>query len=215
MHVLPFRTPAEIAAALPGVVDHLRAGGVIAYPTETVYGFGCAVRPDAVARLIELKRRAQERPFLLLVAGAEQLSMLEWTSSARALAATFWPGPLTLALAAPAGAFPPGVRSPDGTVAVRASPHSGVQALLRALGEAITSTSANAPGEAPARNAPGVEAALALLDGGDVLVLDGGELPPSAPSTIVDASVSPLRVVRAGAVPIQKLRTITGDVDAG
>lgn len=215
MHVLPFRTPAEIAAALPGVVDHLRAGGVIAYPTETVYGFGCAVRPDAVARLIALKRRAEERPFLLLVAGAEQLSMLAWTPSARALAAAFWPGPLTLALAAPAGAFPPGVRSPDGTVAVRASPHSGVQALLRALGEAITSTSANAPGEAPARDAPGVEAALALLDGGDVLVLDGGELPPSAPSTIVDASVSPPRVVRAGAVPILKLRTITGDIDAG
>lgn len=215
MHVLPFRTPAEIAAALPGVVDHLRAGGVIAYPTETVYGFGCVVRPDAVARLIALKRRGEERPFLLLVAGAEQLAMLEWTSAARALAGAFWPGPLTLALAAPAGAFPPGVRSPDGTVAVRASPHSGVQAMLRALGEAITSTSANAPGEAPARDARGVEAALALLDGGDVLVLDGGELPPSAPSTIVDASVSPPRVVRAGAVPIQKLRTITGDIDAG
>lgn len=215
MHVLPFRTPAEIAAALPEVVDHLRAGGVIAYPTETVYGFGCAVRPDAVARLSALKRRGEERPFLLLVAGAEQLSTLAWTPSARALAAAFWPGPLTLALAAPAGAFPPGVRSPDGTVAVRASPHSGVQALLRALGEALTSTSANAPGEAPARDAPGVEAALALLDGGDVLVLDGGELQPSAPSTIVDASVSPPRVVRAGAVPIQKLRTITGDIDAG
>jgi L-threonylcarbamoyladenylate synthase len=215
MNTIPFQSDDEIQAALPGVVDHLRGGGVIAYPTETVYGFGCALRADALARLAALKQRTGLKPFLLLISGIEQAGMLHWTEEARTLARAFWPGPLTIALAAPDQAFPPGVRGLDGTVAVRATSHAGIQALVRALGEPITSSSANAPGRPAARTAEDAGAALAALGARAALVLDGGTLPPTPPSTVVDAAVSPPRVIRAGAVPVEELRRVIGEIDEG
>jgi L-threonylcarbamoyladenylate synthase len=204
--VLAVRNAIEIEAALPIVVEHLAADGLIAYPTETVYGFGGAVTPHAVAALRRLKRRDAQRPFLLLVDGPDQAPGVQWTTAARTVARIVWPGPVTLALAAEPAAFPEGIVSEDGRVALRASPHPFVRALLSAWGGAVTSTSANARGQAPATDASAVAAALRDLDVEDVLVLDGGPLPPSAPSTIVAIDDDRVRVLRAGAVSQDALR---------
>jgi len=212
MDTLPFGSIEEVEQAIPRVLDHLRAGGVVAYPTETVYGFGCALRPDGLARLRALKHRVETKPFLLLIARPEDAPGLAWTPAARRLARTFWPGPLTLAVAAN-DSFPRDVRSADGTVAVRATSHPGMRRLLEVFGAPITSTSANAPGEAAAFDAEGAVRVIERLGGADVLVLNGGTLPSTLPSTVVDTSRVPPRVVRAGAVPVSALRNAIGEVD--
>jgi L-threonylcarbamoyladenylate synthase len=204
---LPFSTDAEIHSAMPRVLEHLAADRLIAYPTETVYGFGGVVSPAAVAALSALKRREPLKPFLLLLLVPEQAPGVQWTDAARTVARAFWPGPLTLVLPAAETAFPAGIRTSDGTVALRASPHAAVLALLAALDAPLTSSSANAPGAAPARDAGEVARALAELDATDVLILDGGRLPQSQPSTVVAVADSTLRVLRAGAVSDDELRT--------
>lgn len=211
--VIPFHEASECAVNATPVAEHLRAGGLIAYPTETVYGFGCALQPAALSALARLKRREARKPFLLLVRDRRELQGLRWTPAATRLADAFWPGPLTLVLATGATGLPPEVTGPGGTVAVRASPHPGVRALLTALGAPITSTSANAPGAAPASSAAEVRRALDVLEAPDVWVLDGGALPPSAPSTIVDCSGFRPRVLRAGAIPTERLREIVTEID--
>lgn len=216
MVVVPFGTAADRRREAPRVAEHLRVGGLIAYPTETVYGFGCALIPSALARLAALKGRDREKAFLLLISGPEQAPGLEWPRAALELAAAFWPGPLTLALRAEPGRYPDAVVGPGGTVAVRASPHPAVKAILGALGEPITSTSANLAGQPPARSAEEVRGVLAALgEPEEVWILDGGEaLPPSPPSTIVDCSGRRPRVVRAGVVSIDELRKVVHDIDA-
>ena len=199
---IPFSSESEIAENTPRVAAHLLAGGLIAYPTETVYGFGSALSPEAMERLRALKERPDDKPFLLLILDASGAPGLHWTDDAERLAREFWPGPLTLALHAQPGAYPDAVLAPNGTVAIRASPHAGVRALLGAIGAPLTSTSANAAGEPAATSADDVARALERLGWPDDLwLLDGGVLPPSAPSTVVDCSTEPARIVRAGAVP--------------
>ncbi len=207
MKRLPFVTPADVARAIPEVVAHLRAGGLIAYPTETVYGLGCLIRPDALAELATLKAREPSKPFLLLVRQPDEIAGLVWSPAARKLAAAFWPGALTLALPVQ-GELPARILSEEGTVAVRATPHEGVRALLAALAEPITSTSANSPGDAPAVSADEVAAVLNASGRLDVLILDGGALPASAPSTLVDCAHEPPRVVRAGAITTEAITQV-------
>lgn len=202
MNRLPFSTVAEREAAAPEVRRHLASDGIIAYPTETVYGLGCALRPAPLQRLAAFKG---PRPFLLLIPDAAAADRLVWTEPARRLAAAFWPGPLTLALDDPERAFPDQVRGADGAVAVRVSPHQAIPALLAAAGGAITSTSANRPGGEAART--GAEA-LALLDHVDrLLVLDAGALPAAAPSTIVRCG-STTHILREGAVSRSALESV-------
>ena len=214
MRALAFRTDEEIHAALPAVVEHLRAGGLLAYPTETVYGFGGTLEPAAVARLVALKHRLPEKPFLVLVASAQQAPDLVWSEEAERLAAAFWPGPLTLVVPS-RSLMPPGVGDERGNVALRATGHGGIRALLTALGGPITSTSANAPGEPAALDAKGVRHALRGLGAPerDMLILDGGALPNSLPSTIVDCTVHPPRVLRPGAIPVEALTTVIAELD--
>jgi L-threonylcarbamoyladenylate synthase len=200
------RTDEEIAAAMPDVLEHLARDGLIAYPTETVYGFGGAVTARAASALRQLKRREPFKPFLLLLSRPDQAPGVQWTTSARAVAARFWPGPLTLALPAVPDAFPEGIISTDGLVALRASPHPVVRAVTAAWRGAITSTSANAPGRLPARSCAQVMSALEELGAEDVMVLDGGELPESASSTIVAVENHTVRVLRPGAIGPDELR---------
>ncbi|HLU26539.1 MAG TPA: L-threonylcarbamoyladenylate synthase [Longimicrobiales bacterium] len=211
-YVLPFRGADDRARNAPRVAEHLHANGLIAYPTETVYGFGCALRPEALARLASLKERS--RPFLILIEDPDQLPDLVWTDAARALAARFWPGPLTLALRAEPGRYPEAVVAPDGTVAVRASPHPAVRSILGCLGEPITSTSANRPGRQPAASADEVRGVLRELGNPPyVWVLDGGELPPSLPSTIIDCTGDVPRIVRAGAIGRREIENVVKVTD--
>jgi L-threonylcarbamoyladenylate synthase len=203
--IIPFRSDDDVTAALPRILEHLQSDGLIAYPTETVYGFGGIVSEAAAAKLQALKRREAHKPFLLLITDLAQVKGIEWPAAARELARRLWPGPLTLAVPADAATFPPGVVSPDGTVALRATPHEAMRRVIRALDAPLTSSSANAPGRPAARTAAEAAAALRTLGASDVLVLDGGELPVSAPSTVVTCRGNSVGIVRAGVVTREQL----------
>jgi len=210
---VPFRTDEDVTAALAGTVAHLRAGGLIAYPTETVYGLGSRPRASEVEALARLKGRRPDKPFLLLVASRAMAEAqgLAFSESASALARAFWPGPLTLVLPGGGGRLPDSLRGPEGGIAVRWTSHPHTARLVAALGEPLTSTSANVPGAAPA---PGADAIArdfaAAITAGRLLVLDGGVLGNRPPSTVVDCTSPTPRVVRAGALPVTELRRAVG-----
>jgi L-threonylcarbamoyladenylate synthase len=206
---IPFWSRDEVEASLRDSIAHLHAGRVLAYPTETVYGFGGAVDYDSVEALVRLKRRPPAKPFLLLVAGSEMLDRfgLHLTPSAARLAARHWPGPLTLVLPGGERRVPARLRGPEGGVAVRWTPHEGLTRLIRAYGEPITSTSANRPGVPPAMSAAEiVEQWPQAVLRGTLRVLDAGRIPPSEPSTVVDCTGRVPRVIRPGAIPASVLR---------
>lgn len=206
---------ADPEADLKPVIEQLRAGGAIAYPTETVYGLGSACTPEGISAVRALKGRAADKPLIALVASLEAVSALRWTDGARELAGIFWPGPLTLVLEDPAGIFPSGVRhDEDGTVGVRVSPHPLVTRLVEALGGPLTSTSLNTPGECPATSGHAAADVVHRLGGTGVLVLDVGTLPPSGPSTVVDCTGELPRVIREGTVPIGRLRCAIPEIHA-
>jgi L-threonylcarbamoyladenylate synthase len=194
-------------ADLTAPVAHLRGGGILAYPTETVYGFGARGTVGGVDRVRAPKGRDDDKPFLVLVRSIGEVEDLAWTEEAMELARIFWPGSLTLVLGDPRRRFPPGVRSPSGGVAVRVSPHPLVLRLLEELGEPVISTSANPPGGAPASSGAEAHAAgVALGAGSELLVLQAGVLPFSRPSTIIDCSGDRALVVREGTIPVSRLR---------
>src|SRR6266516_4433488 len=118
---LPFQSDAEVGAAIPKVVAHLRGGGLLAYPTETVYGLGSRAAQADVAALAAMKGRAASKPFLLLISdrAMAEANGLAFNASADALARAFWPGPLTLVLPGGSGRLPDLLRGPDGGIAVR------------------------------------------------------------------------------------------------
>ncbi len=201
----------ESTAWTEPVVSHLRGeGGLLAYPTETVYGLGSLPHPEPLRRLAEVKGRQEDKPFLLLVKGWEDAEELRWTAAAHRLARRFWPGPLTLVLADPGERFPQGLRGPGGGVAVRVSPRREVSVLLDALGEPLTSTSANRSGEPPLVDPGEVIRLLTALGeaGGPWLFVDGGVLPPSPPSTVVDCTEDEPRILRWGAVSPERLNPV-------
>lgn len=212
---VPFWSPDEVAAALSRVVTHLKAGLVLGYPTETVYGFGGAVESDAVERIVRMKQRPPGKPFLILIGGSWMLDRLgiHLTPSASRLAARHWPGPLTLVLPGGENRVPSRLRGPEGGVAVRWTPHEGLQRLIHAYGDPITSTSANRPRQPPAASAGEVLrdwGALAAL--GELMVLDGGTLEPSSPSTVVDCTGRRARVIRPGVISACTLRESVPDL---
>lgn len=207
--VVPFWSPAEIEASLDGSVAHLHAGHVLAYPTETIYGFGGAVDREAVEKLIALKRRPPSKPFLLLISDSAMLARIDLhlTTDASRLAARHWPGPLTLVLRGGEHRVPPALRGPEGGVAVRWTSHPALQRLIARYGDPITSTSANLPGLPPATAASEiVEQWGDAMARGTLRVLDGGRLDPSRPSTVVDCTGRSPRVIRPGAIPAAVLR---------
>lgn len=212
---IPYWSPDEIEAALPQTIAHLNARRVIAYPTETVYGFGGAVDRESVANLIALKGRPKGKPFLLIVASSDMITRLglHLTSYASQLAARFWPGPLTLVLPGGEKRVSDQLRGPEGGIAVRWTPHRGLARLIKAYGEPITSTSANRPGVPPATNAQEIvdQWGDAVIRGA-LKILDGGQLVDSPPSTVVDCTGSRPRVIRPGAVSAELLRASVPDV---
>jgi len=206
---VPFWSDDEIAAALRPALEQIELRRVLAYPTETVYGFGGGIDRDSVASLIRLKGRPKGKPFLLLIAGSDMLARLDLKlpSFATNLAARFWPGPLTLVLPGGEKRVPEGLRGPEGGIAVRWTPHAGLQRLIRAHGDAITSTSANRPGVPPAVSAREIrEQWRSAIARGMLRVLDGGTLPHSPPSTVLDCTGRAPRVIRPGAIAATTLR---------
>lgn len=185
----------------------MRAGGVVAYPTDTLYGLAVDPRsPAAVQRLFEVKRREPGHAVPLIAADAGQVDQIAvLTEQARRLTASLWPGPLSLVL----DAKPVVVRdlvAADGSVAVRVPAHDVARALAASFGFCITSTSANLSGEPPSASPAVVRQSI-----GDRIdfLLDAGESPGGPPSTIVDLRGPAPRLVREGAVPWERvLRSI-------
>lgn len=185
--------------ALARAADCLRQGGVTVFPTETLYGLGVDYRnPGALARLARLKGREAGKPFPLILATAAEVDDLarDIPAPARELMARHWPGPLTLVLPAREGLHPSLV-SADGGVGARLSPHPVAAGLARALGRAITATSANLAGQPPSADPAGLDPAL--LAGVDLL-LDAGPTPGGPASTVLDCRTWPPVLLRAGAV---------------
>ncbi|MYC12239.1 MAG: threonylcarbamoyl-AMP synthase [Gemmatimonadetes bacterium] len=185
--------------------DIIKNGGLIAYPTETVYGLGAdPYNAEAIQKIFTAKGRAEDKGIILLIRGADDFSTLVRTVSptAQILIEAFWPGPLTLIFRANRNLSPALLGGRD-TVALRHSSSPIATQLLTALGGPLTSTSANRSTEPPARSAYEVENALGEhLD----LILDGGPSGSTLPSTLVDVSTDRAILLREGAIPAQKLR---------
>jgi L-threonylcarbamoyladenylate synthase len=195
---MPMPLDENTLAGIARAAALIRDGGLVAYPTDTVYGIGCDPRnPVAVARLFEAKERDAGRASPLIGASIEQLSeAVEFTDIARRLAASFWPGPLSLVLEARPAISRQALGGLD-TAAVRVPADETARALASAVGFAITATSANISGQPPVARASLLSAQLiAQLD----FVLDGGTREDGAVSTIVDVTGAVPRLVRSGAV---------------
>ena len=213
--VIDVRDTTRAAHTLDSVLEHVSVGGLLAYPTETVYGFGGVLTRSVIEGLVALKGRDRAKPMLLLVPDREAVSDLTWTPEAIELAEVFWPGSVTLVLSDPGARYPDGVRGPAGNVAIRVSPHLLVRELVRGLGGPILSTSANRSGEPPALDAQSaLGAAVAAGAGEELWVLDGGDLDPSRPSTIIDCSGPVPVVLRQGAVPLGQVRCVLPGIRA-
>ena len=211
--IITFRTEADVGAATATVRDHLARGGLIGYPTETVYGLGSLPNDAGLDALAALKGRPPRKPFLLLIAGramAERVG-LEFSAAARAMAEAFWPGPLTLVLPGGEGRLPSRLRGSEGGVAVRHTSHRGMAALVTALDTPITSTSANRPGGATAPGATMIQDLFpAAVAAGILVILDGGVLGNVPPSTLVDCTTAVPSMIREGAIPRAELRRAVG-----
>jgi L-threonylcarbamoyladenylate synthase len=190
-------TPEGIAAA----AEILRIGGLVAFPTDTVYGVGCAAaRSDRLDAIFELKRRPTDKQVPMLVQDLHGVPVGRWTvdGRARALADRFWPGPLTLVLPS---------SSNGGTQAFRAPDHPVAQALIHAAGP-LLATSANISGEPDTLDADDVLIAFATQRDGLDAVVDGGRVPGGVASTVVDLSVTPARLLRPGPVAREELAAL-------
>jgi L-threonylcarbamoyladenylate synthase len=197
------------ATDVVAAVAVLRAGGLVAFPTETVYGLGAnAADPAAVRRVYRVKGRPADHPLIVHVGSAEAVP--DWADAvppaATALAAACWPGPLTLLLP----------RRPDvdatvaggrDTIGLRVPAHPLALALLQAFGGGVAAPSANRFGRVSPTTAAHVRADL----GDEVdLILDGGPCSVGVESTIVDVTVEPPAVLRPGGVPIEAIEAIVG-----
>jgi L-threonylcarbamoyladenylate synthase len=213
LKVLPFQSDSEIATTIPQVVKHLGKGGLLAYPTETVYGLGSRALQADVAALAALKGRSAGKPFLLLISDRAMAEShgLAFNASADALARAFWPGPLTLVLPGGSGRLPDLLRGPDGGIAVRWTSHQAIAGLVAALGTPLTSTSANLPGQPPGPGADAIARDFApAVEAGKLLVLDGGVLGNRPPSTVVDCTRPRAQIVREGTLSVSELRRAVG-----
>lgn len=190
---------ADRPGALAQAVAVLRAGGLVAFPTDTVYGVGAhAYLPAAVARLYTAKVRPEGKAIPLLLGDAADIERVsrDLPQLTQRLMDAFWPGALTLVV--PRNPELPDIVTAGGpTVAVRLPDHPVPRALARALGASLAATSANLSGQAEASSAADV---LAQLDGRIDLLLDGGRCPGGVPSTVVDLTAQPPAILRQGAL---------------
>ena len=184
-------------------IEVLRNGGVIAFPTDTVYGLGAdAFNAGAVDRIYDIKERPRDRQFPLLIADMESPAVLAggFPPLAHVLAARFWPGGLTMVL--PAAASLPVHLGTGPGIAVRIPDHPVCLALIRGLGKAVIGTSANPSGHRPALTAAEVRQHFA--DNVECII-DGGRCPGGTESTVVDVTGRSPVILREGIIPAHEI----------
>jgi L-threonylcarbamoyladenylate synthase len=203
--VLSTHTATLFRAAVARTVALLRAGEVVALPTETVYGLAAnALDARAVERIYEIKGRPAHNPIIVHVASVEMARKCAagWPAAAEQLARAFWPGPLTLVLRR-SGAIPGIVTAGGATVGLRWPSHPFIQAVIRECGFPLAAPSANLSNELSPTNAAHVNRSL----GGKIaLIVDGGQSQVGIESTVLDLSVTPARVLRPGMIHAEALR---------
>ena len=200
-------SPENIAAA----ADIIRTGGLLGIPTETVYGLGAnALNEEAVLHIFEAKGRPQDNPLIIHVPDESWLERYctDVPESAYALAAAFWPGPLTMIL--PRRSVVP-LRTTGGleTVGVRCPDHPVTLAVIRAAGVPIAAPSGNLSGRPSPTSAADM---LEDMDGRIDAVFDGGPCGVGVESSILDLTVTPPRLLRAGGLPLEALQSVLGEV---
>lgn len=194
-------------ASIAHAVELLKAGQLVAFPTDTVYGVAAvANRGDAVAGLYVAKERPPDKAVPILLADVDDIGSVvtEVSTAVRRLIARFWPGALTLIL--PKSNLVPTEVSSTTSVAVRIPDLSLARQIIAAVGVPLAATSANRSGRPSPCTA---EEVMAQLGGRIAAIVDGGPCPGGIPSTILDCTVSPPQVVRVGAISIESLRQVT------
>ncbi len=204
-------THLEQESSVRKAAEILRQGGLVAFPTETVYGLGARAFDDkAVARIFSVKGRPFDNPLIVHIAEREQLQLLspKLPSVVDDLIKAFWPGPLTLVLKRLAS-VPAIVSAGLATIAVRLPNHPMALALIRELNEPIAAPSANRSGRPSPTAACHVREELgAAID----FILDGGPCVVGLESTVLDVISSPPRILRPGAITEESLRSVIGEV---
>jgi L-threonylcarbamoyladenylate synthase len=212
--VVPTHTPALFQAAVHRAAELLRAGDVVALPTETVYGLAAnALDEGAVSRIFEIKGRPAHNPIIVHIASLEMAKRCVslWPPIAENLARAFWPGPLTLVL--PRSKEIPDVVTAGGpTVGVRWPSHPFIQAVIRECGFPLAAPSANLSNQLSPTNASHVQKSL----GNKIpLVIDGGQSQVGIESTVLDLTAFPPRLLRPGMIHEQALLAVTGELTLG
>jgi L-threonylcarbamoyladenylate synthase len=209
--ILSTHTPGLFAAAVKRAAELLRAGEVVALPTETVYGLAAnALDEKAVAKIFQIKGRPANNPIIVHIASVEMAKrcVAGWPASADQLARAFWPGPLTLVL--PRAKEIPGIVTAGGaTVGVRWPSHPFIQAVIRECGFPLAAPSANLSSRISPTNAGHVRQQL-----GDriSLIVDGGQSQVGIESTVLDLTVSPPQVLRPGMIHAESLAAVVENI---
>jgi len=209
--VLPTHTPELFRAAVSRAAELLRAGQVVALPTETVYGLAAnALNDEAVALIFKIKGRPARNPIIVHVASAEMARRCTagWPDVAEKLARAFWPGPLTLVLPR-AKAIPLAVTAGGPTVGLRWPSHPFIQAVIRECGFPLAAPSANLSSRVSPTQPEHVRKVLA---GKIPLIVDGGPSHIGIESTVLDVSVSPPRLLRPGMIDRAALLAVVGEL---
>ena len=210
--ILPTHRPALFATAVERAAELLRAGEVVALPTETVYGLAAnALDRNAVAKIFQIKGRPANNPIIVHVASVAMAKRCvnNWPGGAAGLARAFWPGPLTLVLPR-APEIPDNVTAGGATVGVRWPGHPFIQAVIRACDFPLAAPSANLSNRVSPTTAGHVQKQL----GGKIpLIVDGGQSQIGIESTVLDLSVRPPQVLRPGMIHVESLAAVVGNIE--
>lgn len=205
--VLKLRLVSPEESVLTAAADVIRAGGVLVYPTETLYGIGAdALNPSAIAKVIAAKKRNESKPILILAHSIPMVRTLvaEIQHSAYSFMEGFWPGPLTIVFKA-ARNIPAEITQGSGTIGIRIPSSKFCIELLKRCGCPLTSTSANISGEPVHRT---IEEIHRALTAGIDLYIDAGSLPESKPSTVISVVNHPPKLIREGVISFETLQTV-------
>ncbi len=212
--ILPTHTAALFRTAVERAAELLRAGELVALPTETVYGLAAnAFDENAVAKIFQAKGRPAQNPIIVHVGNLEmaQRCVADWPAMAEKLAKAFWPGPLTLVLRR-SEKISKAITAGGETVGVRWPSHPFIQAVIQACDFPLAAPSANPSNQISPTNATHVKKSL----GGKIsLIVDGGQSQVGIESTVIDLTTQPPRLLRPGMIHAESLLAVTGELTMG